>query len=49
MDWKLEVVPLPVSDIDQAMEFYRDKAGFRHGRRAGRGMELVPILRGPRR
>jgi len=28
MDWTLEVVLLPVSDIDQAVEFYRDKVGF---------------------
>ena len=29
MDWTLEVVVLPVSDIDRAVEFYRDKVGFR--------------------
>jgi catechol 2,3-dioxygenase-like lactoylglutathione lyase family enzyme len=28
MDWTLEVVVLPVSDIDRAREFYRDKVGF---------------------
>lgn len=28
MDWTLEVVILPVSDIDRAIEFYRDKVGF---------------------
>ncbi|WP_026819064.1 VOC family protein [Arthrobacter castelli] len=28
MDWTLEVMVLPVSDIDQAIEFYRDKVGF---------------------
>ncbi len=28
MDWTLEVVVLPVSDIDRAVEFYRDKLGF---------------------
>jgi len=28
MDWTLEVVLLPVSDIDRAIEFYRDKVGF---------------------
>lgn len=28
MDWTLEVVLLPVSDIDRAIEFYRDKIGF---------------------
>ncbi len=28
MDWTLEVVLLPVSDIDKAVAFYRDKVGF---------------------
>ena len=28
MDWTLEVVVLPVSDIDASVEFYRDKVGF---------------------
>ena len=28
MDWKLELVILPVSDVDRAKAFYTDKAGF---------------------
>ena len=28
MDWTLEVVLLPVSDLDAAIAFYRDKVGF---------------------
>ena len=28
MDWKLEVVVVPVSDVDRAKEFYADRAGF---------------------
>jgi predicted enzyme related to lactoylglutathione lyase len=28
MDWTLEVVVLPVSDVDAAIAFYRDKVGF---------------------
>ena len=28
MKWTLEVVVLPVSDIDRAIGFYRDKVGF---------------------
>jgi catechol 2,3-dioxygenase-like lactoylglutathione lyase family enzyme len=28
MDWTLEVVILPVSDIDRSVAFYRDKLGF---------------------
>ncbi|MFF0902158.1 UNVERIFIED_CONTAM: VOC family protein [Kocuria sp. CPCC 205316] len=29
MDWTLEVVLLPVADIDRAIAFYRDGVGFR--------------------
>jgi len=28
MDWKLELVVVPVSDVDRAKAFYVDKAGF---------------------
>jgi predicted enzyme related to lactoylglutathione lyase len=28
MDYTLEVIPLPVTDIDRARDFYRDKVGF---------------------
>jgi catechol 2,3-dioxygenase-like lactoylglutathione lyase family enzyme len=28
VDWTFEVVVLPVSDIDRAIEFYRDQIGF---------------------
>lgn len=28
MDWKLEVVTIPVSDFVRARDFYRDKVGF---------------------
>jgi catechol 2,3-dioxygenase-like lactoylglutathione lyase family enzyme len=28
MDWTLEVVVLPVSDLARSVEFYRDKVGF---------------------
>ena len=28
MDWTLEVVILPVSDIDRSVRFYRDQVGF---------------------
>jgi predicted enzyme related to lactoylglutathione lyase len=28
MDWKLELVMIPVSDIDRAKAFYTDQAGF---------------------
>ena len=28
MEWKLELVAIPVSDVDRAKEFYAEKAGF---------------------
>ncbi len=28
MEWKLELVPVPVSDVDRAKVFYTEKAGF---------------------
>lgn len=28
MDWKLELVTIPVSDVDRAKAFYVEKAGF---------------------
>jgi catechol 2,3-dioxygenase-like lactoylglutathione lyase family enzyme len=28
MDWKLEVVVVPVADIDRSLTFYRDAVGF---------------------
>jgi catechol 2,3-dioxygenase-like lactoylglutathione lyase family enzyme len=28
VDWKLELVVVPVSDVDRAKAFYTDKAGF---------------------
>jgi predicted enzyme related to lactoylglutathione lyase len=29
MDWKLELVVVPVSDVDRAKSFYADQVGFR--------------------
>jgi predicted enzyme related to lactoylglutathione lyase len=28
MDWKLELLQVPVSDVDRAIAFYTEKAGF---------------------
>jgi predicted enzyme related to lactoylglutathione lyase len=28
MDWKLELIQVPVSDVDRAKAFYTDKVGF---------------------
>ena len=46
MDWTLEVVILPVGDLDRAIEFYRDRVGFEldHDTHAGehRFVQLTP-------
>ena len=46
MDWTLEVVVVPVSDLDRAIAFYRDQLGFNldHDTRAGdqRFAQLTP-------
>lgn len=46
MDWTLEVVVVPVSDVDRAIAFYRDRVGFHldHDTRAGdqRFAQLTP-------
>lgn len=45
MDWKLEVIVLPVSDVDRAKAFYVDRVGFAvdvdHD--AGNGMRVVQL------
>ncbi len=28
MDWKIELIGVPVSDVDRSIAFYRDQAGF---------------------
>ncbi len=28
MDWKIEVIPVPVADVDRAKRFYADQLGF---------------------
>jgi predicted enzyme related to lactoylglutathione lyase len=28
MDWKIELIAIPVSDVDRAKSFYTEKAGF---------------------
>jgi len=46
MDWTLEIVVVPVSDVDRAIAFYRDQVGFAldHDTRAGamRFAQLTP-------
>lgn len=45
MDWKLELVPVPVTDVDRAKTFYTDKAGFNldHDVRASDEMRVVQL------
>ncbi len=33
MDWKLELVAIPVSDVDRAKAFYTEQVGFKADRR----------------
>jgi catechol 2,3-dioxygenase-like lactoylglutathione lyase family enzyme len=46
MDWTLEVVVVPVRDVDRAIAFYRDRVGFHldHDTRGGpmRFAQLTP-------
>ncbi len=45
MDWKLEVVVVPVTDVDVAKEFYADKLGFHvdTDHRAGDAFRVVQV------
>ena len=45
MDWKLELVILPVSDVDRAKAFYADRAGFHvdHDQRVDDQLRFVQL------
>ncbi len=45
MDMKLELVPVPVSDVDRAKAFYVEKIGFHadHDVQPGNGMRIVQL------
>ncbi len=45
MDFKLELVAVPVSDVDRAKDFYTDKAGFNldHDHRVSDEMRFVQL------
>ena len=45
MDFKLELVALPVSDVDRAIAFYRDKVGFTldHDHRVNEKLRFVQL------
>ncbi|HZC76172.1 MAG TPA: glyoxalase superfamily protein [Ktedonobacterales bacterium] len=45
MDWKLELVGIPVSDVDRAKAFYTEKVGFHadHDHRVSEGLRFVQL------
>lgn len=45
MDWKLELVAIPVSDVDRAKSFYVDKIGFNadHDHRVSDELRFVQL------
>ena len=45
MDWRLELVQVPVSDVDRAKSFYTEKAGFNadHDHRVSDEMRFVQL------
>ena len=45
MDWKLEVVIIPVTDIDRAKRFYSEQVGFLldHDTQVGAGIRVVQL------
>ena len=45
MDWKLELVQVPVSDVDRAIAFYTDQAGFNldHDHRVSDELRFVQL------
>jgi len=45
MDWKIELITVPVSDVDRAISFYRDAAGFTldHDHRVSEGLRFVQL------
>jgi predicted enzyme related to lactoylglutathione lyase len=45
MDWKLELISIPVSDVDRAKAFYTEQAGFTadHDHRVSDDLRFVQI------
>ena len=45
MDWKIELVAIPVSDVDRAKAFYTEKAGFNadHDHRVSEEVRFVQL------
>jgi predicted enzyme related to lactoylglutathione lyase len=45
MDWKLELIPVPVTDVDRAKSFYVDRVGFDadHDHTVHEGLRFVQL------
>ena len=45
MDWKIELIHVPVTDVDRAKEFYVDKLGFNadHDQRVSESLRFVQL------
>jgi predicted enzyme related to lactoylglutathione lyase len=45
MDWKLELVAVPVTDVDRAKAFYTEQVGFNadHDHRVSEGLRFVQL------
>jgi|SRR5690348_10812392 len=45
MDWKIELVAIPVSDVDRAKAFYTEQAGFHadHDYQVSEGLRFVQL------
>lgn len=45
MDWKIELVPIPVTDVDRAKSFYVDRVGFNadHDHRVSENLRFVQL------
>ena len=45
MDWKIELVAIPVSDVDRAKTFYAEQVGFHldHDHRLSEGLRFVQL------
>lgn len=45
MDWKIELVPVPVTDVDRAKAFYVDQVGFNadHDHRVNENLRFVQL------
>ena len=45
LDWKIELIHVPVSDVDRARDFYVDKVGFHldHDQRVNENLRFVQL------